>query len=118
MTNYEEQLAIDFATLSNSEIFDKYWCKIQAGTTIYGIVQALRTKELLSAMIRTDWRNDGKDPDGLYLIKDNHRYQVFMGERGIKLQLEEFPDLLTASLIYVDWALCQLSYVAPDSKIG
>lgn len=114
---YEDQLARDFATLTPVEIFDRHWFKIKSGTTVRGVVESLERGKLLTNLIRRDWRNDGRDKDGLYLIQEGTRFQVFMGERGAKHSLEEFSDLLEACTAWVDWALCQLNYQAPDSKI-
>lgn len=118
MKSYEAQLANDFARLSDVEIFKRYWGKIEDGTTIRGLVDALESLNLLTALVRTDWRNDGRDQDGLYLIRDGQLFQVFQGERGIKNWLKEFHDLKSACTAFVDSALNQLDYLAPDSKIG
>lgn len=118
MNSYELTLAIALAMQPSSELANRYRGKIQEGTTIKGILDALQTQNLLMALIRTDWRNDGRDRDGLYLIREGQRFQVFRGERGIKHLVKEFQDLRTACFVWVDSALNQLHYLAPDSKIG
>lgn len=117
MTDYEEQIATDFATLSHTELFDKYWCKIKNKPTVCGVADALERKDLLSGLIRSDWVNDGLDEDGLYLIKVGDHFQVFIGERGFKHGIKEFRNLKSACISWIDMAFNQLDHLAPDSKI-
>lgn len=118
MTNYTEQLAVDFANRTLSDLRKHYDGQIKDGTTIQEVVVCMQKLGLLNNLIRSDWRNNGLDRDGLYLINDGQRFQVFVGERGIKNWLEEFQDLPSACSAWLDAAFNELDYLAPDSKIG
>ena len=117
MSPYEEKLARDFVNLTETQIFDLYWGKIEERPSVSGVVEALEKQGLLEALIRTDWKNDGFDRDGLYLTKSAEKYQVFIGERGGRHGVIEFSDLRSACAAWVDSAFNQLLYTAPDSKI-
>lgn len=118
MTPYEIQLAIDFAQLDAYQLEERYYGKIQGSTTISGEVSALEKHGILNTLIRTDWRNDGRDKDGVYLIHAGDRFQVFRSERGIKLDLKEYSDLRLACTNWVSWMLYALGYDPSDSSLG
>lgn len=117
MTPYEAQVAVDLVNLDESEIERKYNGRIQDGTTINGVVRALEQRGLLQALIRTDWRNEGKDKDGIYLIMEGDVFQVFRSERGIKFDLRQFADLRLACATWISWVFYQLDYDPADSMI-
>lgn len=117
MTDFEEQFANDIATLNEPELMSKYRGRIQPTTTIRGVVDALSRQGQLEKLIRTDWQNNGRDRDGLYLIVEGQRFQVFMGERGIKNWLEEYDDIKSACWSWVELTLNELSHTASDSRI-
>lgn len=113
-----DMLAEDLVMMKIGDLRSLYYNKITKGTTIRQVVDALKMKNLLQRLVRSDWRNDGGDKDGLYLIREGNVYQVFMGERGVKNWLEEFADLESAAISWADLILSELGYLAPDSKIG
>lgn len=118
MTQFEEKLARDLSCLPISKIFSTYYCKVEKDTTVKGVIDVLKKEHLLQGTVRNEWKNDGNDKDGLYLIQDQGKYQVFMGSRGIKHWLEEHGTLEPAVTSWVDKLLNLLGHSAPDSRIN
>lgn len=117
MTFNINDFARKIAQCSFSEIASKYRGAIPKGTKVGDIVHSLEQQELLYQLVRTDWKNDGTDKNGLYLIKADNKFEVFTGERGIKNWKKEFPDIKTACTSFIDSLLNELRYSAPDTKI-
>ena len=109
--------AKDIALSSFAEVTAKYKGKIPTNTKITDVVDSLDDQGLMDNLIRSDWKNDGTDKNGLYLIRSELNFQVFTGERGLKNWKEEFSDIKSASASFVDCLLNELLHSAPDTKI-
>lgn len=63
------------------------------------------------------FRGDLSDPFGIYLIVNGDKYEVFQrSDRGGKEWLETYDTLEEAMFDYLDRYLCEVRYVAEDSK--
>lgn len=107
----------DLAQLNFQELANKYKGKIPRGTKIEDVVKSLEKHGFLGRLVRNDWKNDGKDKDGIYLIRAGDSFEVFTGERGIKNWKQEFTDIRSACTSFIDALLNELHHVAEDSKI-
>ena len=114
---YINDLARDIAIKDFSDVVARHKSKVPSGTKIADVVASMEKQSLLESLIRDDWKNDGTDKNGLYLLKTASGYEVFTGERGIKNWLETFADLKSACSSLVDLVLNELLHEAPNSKI-
>lgn len=112
-----DNFAKDIALCSFDELAKKYMGRVLSGTKISDIVSSLEKQRLLDSLVRNDWRDDGKDKNGIYLIQSGDRFEVFTGERGIKNWKEDFGDIKSACTAFIDALLNELHYIAEDSKI-
>lgn len=117
MTTYINELASDVVTLDSRQLSAKYKGNIKSGITITETVDALEKCGLIDRLVRNDWKNDGGDKDGLYLIRAGDHFEVFAGERGIKNWKQEFPDIKSACFAWVDFLFNEFYYLAPDTNI-
>ncbi|MBP6219365.1 MAG: hypothetical protein KA436_12335 [Oligoflexales bacterium] len=109
--------AKEIALLTSAEIADKYKGKVPKDTKIADVVDSIERQGLLDRLIRTDWKNDGSDKNGLYLIRSSLKFEVFTGERGLKNWKEEFSDIRLAAAAWIDGLLNELLHSAPDTRI-